>query len=106
MNKAGGLTPSDMLAAVIARRDWLTTAQIAESVGVHRVTLQRWAKCGLLPEPTAIARGRRGRSHFWPPHTLEQAVWVKARLDELWTTEEVSEALARGDFKPPSKPSS
>lgn len=43
--------------------------------------------------------GRRGRFHRWPPESLEQARWVKARVDELWTTDEIHEALARGEFK-------
>lgn len=85
---------------MIARQDWITTALVAEAVGVHPTTLQRWAKVGLLPEPVLIARGRKGRSHWWPPVTVEQARWVKARIDELWTTEEIREALAQGAFRP------
>lgn len=90
----------DKLGAVIARHDWITTSQIAEAVGVHPTTLQRWAKVGLLPEPALIARGRKGRSHWWPPRTIEQARWVKARIEELWTSEEILDALKRGDFTP------
>lgn len=86
---------------MIARQDWITTSQIAEAVGVHPTTLQRWAKIGFLPEPALIARGRKGRSHWWPPRTIEQARWVKARIEELWTSEEILEALKRGDFTPP-----
>jgi DNA-binding transcriptional MerR regulator len=85
---------------VVARRDWLSTAQIAEEAGVHPTTLQRWAKQGLLPTPTLLSMGRKGRFHRWPPESLEQARWVKARVDELWTIDEIHEALERGDFKP------
>lgn len=87
---------------MIARRDWVTTAQVAEAAGVHATTLARWAKIGLLPERVHLNLGRRGRTHRWPPHTLEQARWVKARIDDMWTLEEILEALERGDFSPSS----
>lgn len=85
---------------MIARRDWVTTAQVAEAAGVHPTTLARWSKLGLLPERVHLNLGRRGRAFRWPPHALEQAQWVKARIDDMWTMEEIRAALERGEFKP------
>jgi predicted site-specific integrase-resolvase len=34
-----------------------STKQVAEDVGVHRVTLQRWLLSGKLPEPERLKAG-------------------------------------------------
>jgi len=84
------------------RRDWVTTAQVATAARVHQSTISRWRDRGLLPEPAFVTLGRRGRSQRWPPQTTEQARWVKDRLEDGWTFEEVLQALERGEFKPSS----
>ncbi len=60
-----------------------------------------------LPERVHLNLGRRGRAFRWPPHALEQAQWVKARIDDMWTMEEIRAALERGEFQPsaPASPS-
>lgn len=85
----------DKLEPVIARRDWLTTAQVAEAAGVHQSTLGRWRRRGLLPEPVFVSLGKRGRSQRWPPQTAAQAAWIKTQLEAGHTFEEISAALAR-----------
>lgn len=89
----------DRLAQVIARRDWVTTAQVAAAAGVHQSTLGRWQRRGLLPEPVFVSLGKRGRSQRWPPQTIEHAAWIKARLEDGWTFDELSTALAAGEFQ-------
>ena len=44
---------------------YLTTGIVAERVGVHRDTLLRWLRTGLIPEPR---RDRKG----WRKFTLEE----------------------------------
>lgn len=88
---------------MIARADWLTTKEVAEGAQIHPTTLQRWAKQGLLPQPILFSMGRKGRFHRWPPDTLVRARWVKARIDELWTPDEIRSALERGECKPPDE---
>ena len=80
-----------------SRRDWVTTAQVVEAAGVHASTLGRWQRRGLLPAPVFVSLGKRGRSQRWPPETTAQAAWVKARLVDGWTFDEIAAALARGD---------
>ncbi len=80
----------------------MTTVQVVEAAGVHASTLSRWRRRGLLPEPIFVSLGKRGRSQRWPPHATAQAAWVKARLEDGWTFDEVTAALARGEFKPAS----
>lgn len=89
----------DKLEPVIARRDWLTTAQVAEAAGVHQSTLGRWRRRGLLPEPVFVSLGKRGRSQRWPPQTAAQAAWIKAQLEAGHTFEEITACLARDGFK-------
>jgi len=89
---------------VNARADWVSTDAVAKAAGVVPATLTRWAERGLLPRPTKIFRGRKGNRHIWPPHAVEQASWVSARLADNWTHDEILEALKRGDFKPAEPP--
>lgn len=77
----------------------MTTAQVVEAAGVHASTLGRWRQRGLLPEPIFVPLGKRGRSQRWPPHATAQAAWVKARLEDGWTFDEITAALARDEFK-------
>lgn len=81
---------------MVARRDWVTTAQVAQAAGVHQSTLGRWQRRGLLPQPVFVSLGKRGRSQRWPPHAIQQAAWIKVRLEDGWTFEEIAEAVARG----------
>lgn len=83
------------------RPKWPTTADVATAAGAHETTVGRWVKQGLLPAPTIVNMGRRrGRSARWALHAPEQAAWIRARLDDGWTFDEVREALERGEFKP------
>ena len=43
------------------RRDWLTTEEAAEYLQVHRDTLRRWARTGVIP---AAKLGNRGGFRF------------------------------------------
>ncbi|HEY8380192.1 MAG TPA: helix-turn-helix domain-containing protein [Nannocystis sp.] len=79
---------------------WLTTEEISAEVGVSKATLWRWARLGVLPEPTLVHMGRRGRHARWPLHTPEQARWVLGLLERGWTFEEIRAALERGEFAP------
>jgi site-specific DNA-methyltransferase (cytosine-N4-specific) len=54
-----------------ALHETLTTAEVAEMAGIHRDTLLRWLRSGVLPEP---GRDRHG----WRTFTREQALAVVA----------------------------
>lgn len=82
--------------------DSVTTGVVAQAAGVHPSTISRWVNLGLLPKPQVLFRGKRGKQTRWAPHALEQAVWVKARLDAGLTFEEIRTALAAGGFRPSS----
>lgn len=77
---------------------WVTTADVVAAAGVTDATVIRWSKRGVLPPFKTIYGGRRGRSARWPAHALEQAAWVKAKLEDAWTFDEILEALAKGEF--------
>lgn len=77
-----------------------TTEELAEALGLSRSTVLRWARIGVLPAPTVVHRGRRGRQTRWPVHTEAQARWVHAKLDAGLTFDEIAAALAAGEFKP------
>jgi hypothetical protein len=40
----------------------------------------------------------------WPAEAPPQAAWVRARIDEGYSFEEILAALARGEFKAPPLP--
>lgn len=77
---------------------WLTTEQISAETGISAATIRRWGRLGVLPPPTVVFMGRRGRHSRWPLHTAEQARWVLALLERGWTFEEIRAALERGEF--------
>lgn len=91
-----------MRAAVTLRAvsDTATTDAVCEAAGVSRVTVQRWARQGLLPVPDKVFRGRRGTSSLWPLHAPAQAKWVREQLDAGLTITQVRAALERGAFTP------
>lgn len=47
---------------------------------------------------------RHGRSARWPLHAPEQAAWVRDRLEEGHTFEEIRAMLEAGEFKPSPLP--
>jgi excisionase family DNA binding protein len=57
----------------VAVRPYITSAEIAELVGVTVATVQRWAKQGLMPPPLRI--GGSGMTHRWHRETIER--WLK-----------------------------
>lgn len=82
----------------------VTTEAVCEAAGgIHLTTAHRWANWGLLPKPTKVFLGRRGTVAQWPKVAVEQARWVRARLDGGLTKEQVRESLEHGDFKPVDK---
>src|SRR5690606_20228283 len=74
----------------------LTTAQIAEAVGVSGQTIRRWAQLGLLPAPVKSHRGRRGTVAEWPDEAREIALWVYGELESGRTIRELRDAGRRG----------
>ena len=77
---------------------WATTAQVAAAAGVTDSTVMKWAARGVLPAYQTVYGGRRGRSARWPLHAPEQARWVRSRLDQGWTFEEIAEGLRLQSF--------
>lgn len=57
-----------------------TTAQIAEDIKVTRQTVLNWKDRGLLPAPTVLHLGARGKSSIWPAFTLPLARHVAGAL--------------------------
>ena len=80
------------------RDSYLTTAEVAEAVGVSKATILRWSEQGALPRPVIVHGGRRGRVARWPLNTPAQGRWVQAQLDAHLTWEEIRVALAAGEF--------
>lgn len=58
----------------------LTTAQIAEAIKVTRQTVLNWKDRGLLPAPTVLHLGARGKSSVWPGFALPLARYVADAL--------------------------
>lgn len=88
-----------MAAPAKRRREW-TTREIADALGLSPSTILRWSRRGLLP-PFVERRGlQRGKQSSYPPHALEQARWVAARLQAGEAFEAIAEALERGEFQP------
>lgn len=87
------------LGARVPPQDWVTTETVREAARVKAIsTVHTWVKRGILPEPTIVNRGRKGRAARWPLHTPAQAAWVADQLDAGFTLDEIREALKRGDF--------
>ncbi|MBX7112642.1 MAG: helix-turn-helix domain-containing protein [Dehalococcoidia bacterium] len=78
---------------------WATTAEVAEAAGVTDSTVMKWAQRGVLPPYTTVHGGARGRAARWPLFAPEQARWVRGRLEEGLTFEEIRAMLAAGEFK-------
>lgn len=78
---------------------WVTTEQVAAAADVGPKTVLRWSKTGLLPPYQVIRGGVRARSARWPAEAPQQAAWVRARIDEGYSFDEILAALARGEFK-------
>ena len=64
--------------------------------------MMNWADKGVLPAYEVVYGGTRGRSSRWPLEAPAQAAWVRERLDEGHTFEEIKAMLAAGEFKPPT----
>lgn len=60
--------------------DALSTAQIAEALNVTRQTVLNWKDRGLLPAPTVLHLGARGKSSVWPAYALPLARFVHEAL--------------------------
>lgn len=82
-----------------AREDWISTEEVAKAADVSTVTISRWRKRGLLPEPAVISAGRRGRRFRWPPETAAHATFLKKGLGFGYSDEELLAALADGSWK-------
>lgn len=77
---------------------FVTTAQVCEAAGISPATAHRWSKAGLLPPYERIHRGRHGQLARWPAHAVEQARWVKKKLGELFSFDEIRALLEAGEF--------
>ncbi len=75
-----------------------TTDEVSAASGISRVSLWRWVRLGLLPEPTRISDGRAsGVRSRWPGWAVERAAWIRARRDEKLTLDEVAELIRQGE---------
>lgn len=83
-------------------RTWATTAEVCDAAKIATSTAFLWAKRGVLPAPTTVAGGKRGRSSRWPHYTPEQARWVASHLEDGFTFSEIAAMLERGEFRPSS----
>lgn len=77
--------------------EWLKTSEIAAAAQVSEPTILRWARFGLLPKPTLVYGGARGRSHRWPPEAADRARWVLSRLEAGYTIAEIRALLEAPD---------
>lgn len=77
----------------------MSTDEIADAVGVKAATIRRWGRLGVLPPCQIVSVGRRGTQARWPVHSVEQARWVLSKLEAGLTFSEITDALARGDFR-------
>ncbi len=68
----------------------LSTAQIAAALNVTRQTINNWKDRGLLPAPTVVHLGARGKASTWPAYTRELAQHVQAALDARTPLAEVA----------------
>lgn len=59
-----------------------------------------WVKKGVLPPYETVYGGKRGRSARWALVAPAQARWVRDRLEEGHTFEEIKVMLAAGEFSP------
>jgi hypothetical protein len=75
----------------------VTREQVATAAGVHPTTISRWLHLGLLPAPTYLNLGKRGRTSRWPARAAAQARWVKSQLDAGRPVDDVAAAVRRGE---------
>lgn len=87
------------------RSRWATTEEVANAGGVSSSAVMKWVTKEVLPGYVVQYGGRRGRSARWPLHAPAQAAWVRERLDEGLSFEEIRDALERGEFAPTRAPS-
>jgi predicted DNA-binding transcriptional regulator AlpA len=57
---------------------FFTTAKFARMLGIHPRTLYEWLRCGRLPEPKRIARGKVS-ARLFTEGDLKRAQQLKAR---------------------------
>lgn len=90
--------------AAPTQKRFATTEQVCEAAGVGRVSVWRWVRLGLLPEPTRISDGRgSGVRSRWPAWAVERAAWVRARRAEHLTLDEVAELVRQGGAPGPTE---
>lgn len=75
--------------------------EVAEAAGVSQATVRRWARVGLLPQPTVYYGLKPGKHSFWAPEAPAQAAWVADQMRAGRTFEQIRAALAAGEFQPP-----
>lgn len=80
---------------------WATTAEVAAAAEITGAGVMLWVKKGVLPAYETVYGGKRGRSARWSLVAPAQAKWVRDRLEEGHTFEEIKAMLAAGEFSPP-----
>lgn len=65
---------------MVADPNEVTTAEIAQAVGVSRQTILSWGDKDCLPKRYTQFRGSYGRSSRWPAFTISLALYVRAAL--------------------------
>lgn len=83
----------------MTERAFVTTAQVCEAAGISPPTAHRWSKAGLLPPYERLHGGRHGQFARWPAHAVEQARWVKLKISELYSFEEIRALIVAGEFE-------
>lgn len=86
-----------------AKFPWATTAEVCAAAEIVDSTAMKWSARGVLPPYVIISGGRRGRRARWPLHAPAQAAWVKAKLEQGYTFEDIQLALQQGEFTPPEE---
>src|SRR5262245_10104006 len=59
---------------------FLATAELARILGVHRITVQKWIRVGLLKPPKLTIRNGRA-VRLWSPAAVREARRLKERKD-------------------------
>lgn len=71
----------------------LSTAQLASALNISRSTVNVWKDRRLLPSPTVVFLGARGKASFWPAYAEHLGQYVKEALEAHRTVAQVARAV-------------